>query len=244
MMPGRVEPRCHGFGSLARRCVRPVSPRSCSATGGSPIGTWGDAEKVGEPVAGGGGARAPLAALIGLTVLVVACYGGVLFGGQQFAFRDSAHFYYPLDWRVQQEWSAGRLPLWEPGANGGMPMLGSPMAAVLYPGKVIFALVPYAWGIRLYTVGHEVLAFWAMLALMRSWGVSRTGATWPACPTRSAGRCSRITSTSSTWSGRRGSRWGSGRPTAGCGWAGHRRWWSSPSCWRCRSSAATPRRPT
>ena len=118
-----------------------------------------------------------LAALAALAAMVVACYGGVLFGGQQFAFRDSAHFYYPLYWRVQQEWSAGRLPMWEPGSNGGMPMIGTPMAAVLYPGKLVFALVPYAWGVRLYTVGHEVLAFWAMMALMRSWGVSRTGAT-------------------------------------------------------------------
>ncbi len=121
--------------------------------------------------------RAPVAALICLTILIVACYGGTLFGGRQFAFRDSAHFYYPLEWRVQREWSAGRLPLWNPGANGGMPLLGSPMAAVLYPGKLVFALVPYAWGIRLYTVGHEVLAFGAMLALMRCWGVSRPGAT-------------------------------------------------------------------
>ena len=120
--------------------------------------------------------RAPLAAWCCLATLVVACYGGVLFGGRQFAFRDSAHFDYPLHWRVQQEWAAGRLPLWEPGSNGGMPMLGSPMSAVLYPGKLVFALVPYAWGIRIYTVGHEVLAFWAMVALMRSWGVSRTGA--------------------------------------------------------------------
>ncbi len=118
-----------------------------------------------------------LVAVAALAAMVVACYGGVLFGGQQFAFRDSAHFYYPLYWRVQQEWSAGRLPMWEPGANGGTPMLGTPMAAVLYPGKLVFALVPYAWGVRLYTVGHEVLAFWAMMALMRSWGVSRAGAT-------------------------------------------------------------------
>ncbi len=121
--------------------------------------------------------RGPLAATACVAALVVACHGGILFGGQQYAFRDSGHFYYPLYWRVQQEWSAGRLPTWEPGANGGMPLLGHPMAAVVYPGKLIFALVSYPWGVRLYTVGHEVLAFWAMLALMRSWGVSRTGAT-------------------------------------------------------------------
>jgi hypothetical protein len=112
-----------------------------------------------------------------LTVLVVACFGAVLFGGRQFAFRDSAHFYYPLYLRVQQEWTAGRLPLWEPGANGGMPLLGSPMAAVLYPFKILFALVPYSWGAKLYIVAHDVLAFGAMRALARHWGVSRTGST-------------------------------------------------------------------
>jgi hypothetical protein len=111
-----------------------------------------------------------------LAVLVAACFGGVLLGGGQFAFRDAANFYYPLYSRVQQEWASGRLPLWEPGEDGGRPMLGNPMAAVLYPGKLLFALVPYPWGVRLYTVAHELLAFWAMAALMRSWSVSRTGA--------------------------------------------------------------------
>ena len=114
--------------------------------------------------------------LICFTVLVVACYGTALFGGGQFAFRDASHFYYPLYYRVQQEWASGHLPLWEPRENSGMPILGSPMAAVLYPGKILFAILPYAWALRLYIVAHECLAFGAMLALTRSWGVSWTGA--------------------------------------------------------------------
>ncbi len=118
---------------------------------------------------------AGIAAMVGLVLLIVACHGAVLFDGMQYAFRDSAHFYYPLHWRVQQEWSAGRLPLWEPGSSGGAPILGSPMAAVLYPGKLVFALLPYAWGVRIYTVGHELLAFGGMWWLLRSWGASRTG---------------------------------------------------------------------
>jgi len=117
-----------------------------------------------------------LCGLASLAVLVIVCYGQVLFRGYQFAFRDAAHFYYPLYSRVQSEWSAGRLPLWEPGENGGTPLLGSPMAAVLYPGKVVFAVLPYAWAVRLYTLGHVVLAFWAMTVLLRTWGVSSTGA--------------------------------------------------------------------
>src|SRR5690348_17266194 len=104
--------------------------------------------------------------------LVVACFGAVLFRNEQFAYRDSAHYYYPLYHRVQQEWDAGRWPLWEPEENAGMPLLGNPTAAVLYPGKVIYALFPYAWGARLYVIAHTLLAFAAMLALMRSWDAS------------------------------------------------------------------------
>ena len=114
--------------------------------------------------------------LAGLLVLLGACFGATLFGGRQFAFRDAAHFYYPLYHRVQDEWAWRELPLWEPMANGGTPLLGSPMAAVLYPGKLIFAMVPFAWGMRLYVVAHVVLAFAAMVALARSFGLSSTAA--------------------------------------------------------------------
>src|SRR5947209_7657296 len=108
--------------------------------------------------------------------LLAACYGPALFKGEQFGYRDAAHFYYPLYQRVQQEWAAGRVPLWEPEENAGMPLLGNPTAAVLYPGKVIYAALPYAWGARIYVVAHSLLAFAGMFVLLRSWGTSPTGA--------------------------------------------------------------------
>jgi hypothetical protein len=114
--------------------------------------------------------------LASLALLVLACFGTVIFGGGQFAFRDATRFYYPLYYRIQENWSTGHLPLWEPGENGGKPVLGNAMAAVLYPGKLLFALLPYAWGMRFYIVAHELLAFGTMLALARSWGISLTGA--------------------------------------------------------------------
>src|SRR3954469_17993913 len=107
-----------------------------------------------------------------LSALVLACYGRALLRGEQFAYRDAAHFYYPLYQRVQQEWDAGRVPLWEMEENAGMPLLGNPTAAVLYPLKVLYGVFPYAWGARLYIVAHTILAFAAMLVLMRSWGTS------------------------------------------------------------------------
>src|SRR5437763_16366241 len=107
--------------------------------------------------------------------LFLTCYAPALFGDRQFGYRDAVHYYYPLYQRVQAEWNAGRWPLWEPEENAGMPLLGNPTAAVLYPGKVVFALLPYPWAARAYVVIHTALAFAAMLVLMRSWRTSWVG---------------------------------------------------------------------
>ncbi len=116
-----------------------------------------------------------VAMLACVAALVLAVFGGVLFHDRQFAFRDAAAFYYPLHLRVQQEWEAGRWPLWAPEVNAGSPLLGNPVAAVLYPGKVVFFLLPYAWAARAYVIVHVFLAFGAMWALLRGWQVSPTG---------------------------------------------------------------------
>jgi hypothetical protein len=107
--------------------------------------------------------------------LFLISYGPTLVRDHQFAFRDTGSYYYWLNKRVQAEWNAGRWPLWEPEENAGMPLLGNPTAAVLYPGKAVFAILPYAWGARAYVLVHSALAFVTMLVLMRSWHVSRTG---------------------------------------------------------------------
>src|SRR6516164_3358564 len=99
-------------------------------------------------------------------VLILACFAPVLFSDRQFAFRDAGDFYYPLCLRVQQEWEAGRLPLWEPEENGGVPLLGNPAAAVLYPGKLIYSALPYAWAARIYIICHVTMACVSMWIMM------------------------------------------------------------------------------
>jgi hypothetical protein len=113
--------------------------------------------------------------LVCASALFLCCYAPALFEDRQFGFRDAGHYYYPLHARVQMEWNERRWPLWEPEENSGMPLLGNPTAAVLYPGKIVFAVLPYKWAARIYIVAHSVLAFAAMLALMRSWGVGWAG---------------------------------------------------------------------
>jgi hypothetical protein len=107
--------------------------------------------------------------------LFLICYAPALFRDRQFGYRDAGNYYYPLNKRVQAEWNAGRFPLWEPEENAGMPLLGNPTAAVFYPGKLVFALLPYAWAARTYIVMHTALAYLSMLVLMRAWGTSLYG---------------------------------------------------------------------
>jgi len=116
-----------------------------------------------------------LLVVVCFTTLFLTCYGTALLGGGQFSYRDAGHYYYPLHERVQAEWNAGRWPLWEREENAGLPLLGNPTAAVLYPGKVVFAVLPYAWAARVYVVAHTALAFLTMLVLMRSWQTSWIG---------------------------------------------------------------------
>lgn len=110
-----------------------------------------------------------------LAAVLSACFGKAIYQGEQFAYRDAAHFYYPLYERVQREWDAGRWPLWAPEENAGMPLMGNPTAAVLYPGKVIYAVLPYPVAARAYVIAHVLLAFLAMYALVRSWGTGVAG---------------------------------------------------------------------
>ena len=107
--------------------------------------------------------------------LVLTCFHAVLFPGHQFAHRDAGHFYYPLHRVVQQEWAAGRLPVWDPRQNGGTPLLGMPMAAVLYPGKLLYAVLPYPQAAKYYIIAHILVALLGMLALARALGTSWTG---------------------------------------------------------------------
>jgi len=122
----------------------------------------------------------PLIVLGPVVALTLACYGRAIVGGEQFGFRDAAHYYYPLHQRVQAEWAAGRWPFWEPEENAGMPLLGNPTAAVLYPGKLVFALAPYPVAARLYVVLHALLAVGTAYAMVRQWGVSRVGSVFAA----------------------------------------------------------------
>lgn len=115
--------------------------------------------------------------LLAFTIPFVSAFWPVLFGGAQFGYRDAAHYYYPLHKRTVDQWKAGHIPLWDPGENGGMTLIGNPTAAVLYPGKLVFAALPYPEASRVYLLIHIGVAFASMFAVLHRFRVRTPGAT-------------------------------------------------------------------
>lgn len=114
-------------------------------------------------------------AIVGLAILgpFFWCFGATWCSGDGFAFRDAAHFYYPLfDW-TNRQWAAGQVPLWNPQENSGLPVLADGTSSVFYPGKLVFALpLGYAWNFQFYTTLHVLLAAAAAFLLARRWQAS------------------------------------------------------------------------
>jgi len=105
--------------------------------------------------------------------LFVWLFAGLLFGGGMFAFRDTAHFYYPLLKLVTGEWAAGRVPLWNPYENLGQPLAANPTSSAFYPGLAVFALpLGYVWCFRIYVLGHLILAVLGAYGLARRFAAS------------------------------------------------------------------------
>ena len=67
-----------------------------------------------------------------------------------------------------------RWPLWDPGHNGGEPLLGNPMCAVFYPGKSLLP-APLRLGGSGVRDPHTLLAFLGMIVLGRSFGLTWVG---------------------------------------------------------------------
>ncbi len=112
--------------------------------------------------------------------LVLFCwvFGEALFLDRNFVYGDTANFFYPIFRFVQHEWSAGRVPLWNPYDECGFPMVANPTWSIFYPGKLIFFLpIPFDWSYKFFTVGHVLLAGFFAYRLSRYAGASLMGAT-------------------------------------------------------------------
>jgi hypothetical protein len=88
---------------------------------------------------------------------------------QDFILRDTGRYYMQYYRLVQDEWSAGRIPLWTPYDNSGTPLLANPCTAVFYPVKLLF-LLPFSFedDFKIFILFHVVLTMVTMWRLARN----------------------------------------------------------------------------
>lgn len=102
----------------------------------------------------------------------------VLVRGRLLSYRDALQFYYPLFQLIREEWSAGRVPLWNPYSNCGQPLLAIPTSCALYPLLGVFFLPVSYWAqYHLYVLLHVIIAGTSCGWVARRWGCSLPAAT-------------------------------------------------------------------
>lgn len=104
-----------------------------------------------------------------LGLLLVAAFPGVILGRESFFLRDFGLFGYPLAHYHRECFWRGELPLWNPLNNCGLPFLAQWNTLVLYPGSLIYLLVPLPASLNWFCLAHQFLAGAGMYFLARRW---------------------------------------------------------------------------
>lgn len=102
-----------------------------------------------------------------LAGLLIATFGAMVVNNRRFAFRDSAHYYAPLDQYVRASWRVGGVPLWLPEENAGRPLLADPTSAAIYPIKILLAFTTDRFASVAYVMIHVVIAYAGLLRVCR-----------------------------------------------------------------------------
>jgi hypothetical protein len=110
----------------------------------------------------------------GLVLLVL--YGDLVLGYRTLYYRDFGLFGYPLAFHHRISFWSGEMPLWNPYSGCGLPFLAQWNTLALYPGSLIYLLLPLPWGLNLYCVLHMAGAGLGMYWLAWRWAGDRLGA--------------------------------------------------------------------
>lgn len=104
-----------------------------------------------------------------LAALMAVSYWEILLGFGSLFLRDFFVFGYPLAHYHQASLLAGEIPLWNPLSECGVPFLAQWNTMVLYPGSLIYVLLPLPWSLNVFVVLHNLLGGIGMYFLARHW---------------------------------------------------------------------------
>jgi len=111
-------------------------------------------------------------------VLPLLAFPEIIFGGKTLYWTDLSWIHYPRHIFAASEWLAGRVPLWDPYEDTGIPLLAETQVGVLYPFSVLFlsSLSP-SLELSLFILLHFSLAALFTLILTRSLGMGWAAST-------------------------------------------------------------------
>jgi hypothetical protein len=112
------------------------------------------------------------------SILPFLAFPEIIFGQQTLYWTDLSWIHYPRHVFTAEEWLTGRVPLWDPYEDTGIPLLAETQVGVLYPFSVLFlsSLSP-SLELSLFILIHFTLAALFTLILARSWGMSWAAST-------------------------------------------------------------------
>lgn len=123
----------------------------------------------GSPISERGPSLKPVHFLGLLAALFLAAYPDVLLGGRSFFYRDYGVLAYPTIHYQRECFWAGEMPWWNPYSNCGAPFLAQWGTMTLYPGTLLYLLLPLPWSLGLFCLLHLLAGGWGMYAWARRW---------------------------------------------------------------------------
>jgi hypothetical protein len=110
--------------------------------------------------------------LLGAAILFCLPLIPEILGARRLVFRDAASTHWPWSRVAAASLAAGELPLVNPTASGGQPLLANPNAALLYPTNLLFEVLPPSAAFNLHYMLHALWALAGGRALARRLGLS------------------------------------------------------------------------
>ena len=93
----------------------------------------------------------------------------MLLGSASFVLRDFSVFGYPIAHYHRECFWRGELPLWNPLNNCGLPFLAQWNTMTLYPGSLLYLLLPLPWSLGFFMLLHLWLGGLGAYAVARRW---------------------------------------------------------------------------
>src|SRR4051812_35727088 len=115
--------------------------------------------------------------LVGLFFLPFVVFAGLATAREVLYFHDVQYYFIPYHELVKSFFEKGWLPLWNPYAFSGIPLLGDGQTAMFYPPNWLFLILPVAVAMNYVVLIEFSLAGTGMFVFGRGLGLGRTAAT-------------------------------------------------------------------